>query len=561
MTSRTKKFLLIGLVLCVAMAGGAFAAYKGYKSVRQTRLVKKAKDYMARDKDRNALLCLQRALKYKGNDLEACRLMAQLSEKLRSPGALVWRGKVVELNPDSLEDRLALVSAAMLLRDYTAATNALAGVSDVGRQTAGYHNLAGAVASSIGEIPKAEQHFSEATRLEPANPAPLLNLAILRLRNTNAPIADQARATLRGLSGNTTNAHVATVALRELTTDALRRRASPDALTLSSSLLQQTNATFSDRLLRLDVLREARSPELTSELSDFQQLASTQAAQIYELAVWQMGRQGPPAALSWLQTVPGEYRTNQPVALLVAECLAQGDMWHDLQTTIQSQNWGDLEFIRRAYLSRALRNQNLAAAAKGEWELALKATGNGRSTMAMLLRLAAQWKWSTETEELLWEIVNRYPNERWAVQALTQSLYANGRTRPLLSLFSQELKRDPNNLAVKNNLAVVAMLLEANELKPHDLAREVYNAAPTNSAFASTYAFSLHLQNKIAEALKLMQSLPQKDLENPSIAGYYGLILRASGDTARAKTYLNWAFKSTLLPEEKKLFERARAGT
>jgi hypothetical protein len=97
----------------------------------------------------------------------------------------------------------------------------------------------------------------------------------------------------------------------------------------------------------------------------------------------------------------------------------------------------------------------------------------------------------------------------------------NGRTRPLLSLFSQELKRDPNNLAAKNNLAVVAMLLEAHELNPHNLAREVYTAAPTNSAFASTYAFSLHLQNKNPEAMKIMQSIPhQKNLEDPSIAGY-----------------------------------------
>lgn len=560
MKSRTKKFLIVGVVLCLCMVVGGFAAFKGYKAARHARLVKKAKTYLAEGKDRNALLCLQGALKFNSQDIEVCRMLAELHEKGRSPGALIWRGKVVELNPDSLDDRLALVTTAMQLRDISAATNALEGVNEAGRQTAAYHNLAGTLASSLGEIPKAETHFAEASRIDPLNPAPQLNLAILRLRNTNAVVSDQARSTLKALSSNTTNAHVASVALRELTGDAMRRRDLPAAFTLSSALLQQTNATFSDRVLRLEVLNTARSPELAPTLAEFQHLASTQAAHIYEIATWQMGRQGPAVALGWLTTLPGELQTNQPLALLVADCLAQGNKWHDLQVTIQPQNWGDLEFIRHAYLSRAFRAQDMESAAKGEWELALKDSRQGRDSMAMLLRLAAQWRWATEAEELLWAIVNRYPTERWAVQSLTQSLYANGRSRPLLTLFSQELRRDPNNLALKNNLAVLGLLLEANELKPHDLAREVYTAAPTNSAFISTYALSLHLQDKNPEALKLMQTIPQQKLEDPSIAGYYGLVLRATGDNARAATYLNWAFKGALLPEERKLFERAKAG-
>jgi len=57
-----------------------------------------------------------------------------------------------------------------------------------------------------------------------------------------------------------------------------------------------------------------------------------------------------------------------------------------------------------------------------------------------------------------------------------------------------------------------------------------------------------------------MQSLKPQDLENPGIAGYYGLILKATGNSEKAKPYLNWAFKGPLLPEEKKLSDRAKAG-
>jgi predicted Zn-dependent protease len=202
----------------------------------------------------------------------------------------------------------------------------------------------------------------------------------------------------------------------------------------------------------------------------------------------------------------------------------------------------------------------LTAAARGEWELALKAANGQKEPLAMLLRLAAAWQWQSEGEEILWTIVNRYPAEKWAFQALNQVLFVGGRTRPLMMLYTQELKRSPSDLSMKNNLAVTALLLEANELKPHDLAREVYQKEPTNSYYASTYAFSLNRLGKNAEALKVMQSLNAKELEDPSVAGYYGLILKAAGDSAKARAYLEKSAKAPCLPEERKLFDLAQAG-
>jgi tetratricopeptide (TPR) repeat protein len=179
----------------------------------------------------------------------------------------------------------------------------------------------------------------------------------------------------------------------------------------------------------------------------------------------------------------------------------------------------------------------------------------------MLLRLATQWNWPTEHMGLLWLIVNYYPNERWAALALKQGLLAAGQTSSLMKLFSLQAKRSPADLAVKNDLAMTALLLEAKELNPHELARQVYQRAPTNASYASTYALSLHLQKQYAEALKVMQQLKPKDLEIPSTAGYYGLILQATGNREKAKVYLRWASKTRLLPEEQKLFDRARAGS
>ena len=157
-------------------------------------------------------------------------------------------------------------------------------------------------------------------------------------------------------------------------------------------------------------------------------------------------------------------------------------------------------------------------------------------------------------------IVNGYPTDQGAVQALRQMLFVEGRTRSLMQLYGQETKLFPSSLSMKNNLAMTALLLDAQELKPYDLAREVYQAAPTNASYVSTYAFSLYRQGKNAEALKVMKTLSPGELQNPSVAGYYGLILKATGDRAKARAYLAWTAKAQLLPEEKILFDQARAG-
>jgi hypothetical protein len=129
----------------------------------------------------------------------------------------------------------------------------------------------------------------------------------------------------------------------------------------------------------------------------------------------------------------------------------------------------------------------------------------------------------------------------------------------MMKLCSQELKRSPSDLSVKNNLAVTAMLLDAQELRPHDLAQQIYEKSPTNASFASTYAFSLYLKKKNQDALKVIEKLDPKDLQKQSIAGYYGLILKAAGNDQKAKTYFDYAFKGPMLPEEKKLFETAKS--
>jgi len=59
--------------------------------------------------------------------------------------------------------------------------------------------------------------------------------------------------------------------------------------------------------------------------------------------------------------------------------------------------------------------------------------------------------------------------------------------------------------------------------------------------------------------LKVMNGLSDSQLRDPSLAAYYGVVLAAAGDRARAREFLKLAASAKLLPEEKQLVTKAES--
>src|SRR6185312_6289880 len=118
--------------------------------------------------------------------------------------------------------------------------------------------------------------------------------------------------------------------------------------------------------------------------------------------------------------------------------------------------------------------EGMKISSETEWNAALKAAGNREAQLHILLGLATQWNWLHEQQTILWALVDSHPEERWAFESLNASLFAEGQTRSLMKLWNEERKRSPSNLTAANNLALIALLLHADEFNPHDLARDVY---------------------------------------------------------------------------------------
>jgi Tfp pilus assembly protein PilF len=552
--------LFIIIVGCTGLLLLGYVGYRSYKIWQQQHLLTMARMFFAANDPRNATLSLALVLRANPQNLEASRMMANIRDATHEPSALFWRNKVVELNPASLADRVALAQTAMTMKDLATANKALDGVSPSDKKTAIFQNTAGAVAAASNQPRVAVGYFQEAVRLEPQNPVPLLNLAILLLHSTNKLEFAQGKDSLQRLAANPTNSLLRCSALRELVGEDLRTSQNDTAVALSKQLLKETNATFGDKILLLTSLYEVKSPDYKATLAGYQSESVKDPVKAYELATWLVTKEPPTQVEGWLKSLPDATRTNVQVELFTAECSTMAKDWTGVQNSLTNQNWGEVDFLRHAFLSRAYTGLGLSGTATAEWGNAKKDAAGQETSLTMLLHVAVGFGMNNEAEELLLMIVQQYSANKWAPQLLVKDYLANGRTASLLALWRQQLKTAPNDLDLKNNVANLSMLLNTPDTNPYELAKEVYQVNSTNASYATTYAFALYQQGKYDLALKTIEQLKPQELEVPETAGYYGLILKAKGDRVKARKYFDLSTKAGVLPEERQLFDRGRAG-
>jgi cellulose synthase operon protein C len=547
------KVVIAGALLLAALAACWFAGRPAYRHYRERRSLDQAKAFFARGDWPNASLCARRALALNPRNLDACLVMVRLAELARAPQVLDWRHRIVELSP-TLDNRLALAAAALRVEapPFPLAAQTLDGLALDAKTIPAFHLLSAELALKLNQPARAEAHFLEATRLEPTNDLYQLNLAVLRLRATNDLQVASARATLEGLLTNTS---LGPVALRWLVSDRLEHQDVAAAQALSTELVARPAAALDDRLTHLGILRRAFSSQFEDYLTSVQALAGTNAGLAYNLCDWMLANNLAAQAMRWLTNCSPGLQAEPPVRLALAECCASLKDWAGLQSFLEREPWGDLEFLRLAWLSRAASEQKEGFAAAAHWRLAVRQAGDRLGPLLSLLKLATNWGRAREREDLLWVLAQKHPGERLALKELDRLYAATGNTRGLNKVHVALVAADGSDVAAKNNLAATSMLLNLNLPRAHELSKEIYAQHPEEPVIASTYAYSLHLHGRTRQGIAVMEKLPLESLKIPAVALYYGVLLRADGRAGDAEPYLALARGAPLLPEERALAE------
>ena len=103
----------------------------------------------------------------KVGQVAAMRIMAQIAEEARDRAALGWRREVMELEPRSTQDALALASCALQFGDTNTAEKSLFRLDDSGKHGAAFHAAAARLAKARRNPEEAKNEWDEALRLAP----------------------------------------------------------------------------------------------------------------------------------------------------------------------------------------------------------------------------------------------------------------------------------------------------------------------------------------------------------------------------------------------------------
>jgi len=609
-----KRLLWITATTVVVL--GVLGYWQGrplYRKHKERSFLNMARLFAAKGEDMKAVICARNAFYYNPSNAEACLLLGDLADRARSPQAIIWRKRLVEIAP-TMENRVRLVDSALRYDapPYPVAATALEEFLPVDRNQATYHLLTARLALQLKQFNRAEAAFEQAIKLDPTNALHRLNLAVLRLGSTNTALAQAARRTLEDMRDHP---QLGSEALRSLANERMSRTNLAEARAYSEALQRRDDCSLADRLTHLSILHGLRSPDLDARLREVQAQCATNAAHAGELGLWMLGHRRAREAMTWMNSLAPDLRLRQPVPATIAACYeALGD-WHGLQVFLEKANWGDRDFLKSALLARALRQQAERTAADSYWREAMRLASARAELLALLAQTTRKWGWTNETLEVLNQLSTRFTAQPWAMQYVFQQYYAMGNTQAmsqvlsgllnpdpsdtnapviaatltamsarfaaqpwavwvlqhlfdhyvntgntpgLYQILSMALTRDSENTVLKNNLATVSLLLRTNLPAAHQLAGQAYQREPANPAVASTHAFSLHVQGKTAEGVAVMDKLKPAELRQPSLAAYYGVLLTSAGQWAKARQYLALAESPRLLPEERALVAEAR---
>lgn len=546
--------ILAGLIILAATGWFGRTYYHQYK---EKHSVSQARAFLASGDYRNALLSARQTLLLNPTNVAACRVMVALGELSHSPAVLDWLRQIAQAEP-TIENKLLLASSGLRYQSPPFALTAqiLDELAATATNLASYQVVAASLALSTRQLAQAENHFEIATRLEPTNQLYELNLAVIRLGGTSETKAAWARTVLEKLR---TDASLGLPALRALVVDRLGHKDFGAAKDYSALLLANPGAALSDQLQQLGILQQLKSGDFTTRLQSVQH--QTNALTVAEVSAWMQANGLVSESIQWLTGLPAALQAQPPVRLALADGYLKSSDWRALRDFVSKGKWDEMEFLRLALISRAWSQLGVPAVATSNWGAAVNETGNRFGAMTMLLGLAKQWNLEPEQEDLLERIVQKFPRDRWAQQALEQSYMAAGNTAALNQLYARLVLLFPDNAEFKNNLAATSLLLNTNLPQACKWAAEVYLQKTNDLFVTSTYAFALHLQGRTKEGLAAMQKLEGRLLEQPSAALYYGLLLKAAGDRDAASRFLKIAGTShQWLPEEKKLLQEATQG-
>jgi tetratricopeptide (TPR) repeat protein len=541
----------VAVAAVVLVTAGSFFAYHAYCRSRAERSMGLARSFIETKNYQEGVLRLRAALRHCPDHLDALRMIASLLESSHSPEALQHRQKLMDLQPQLLEPKLAYARAALLLDKPDEAAKILDKFKGANRKSSQFLELRADLFLARGRADLALEAYRELLELHPEDRRNQVRLTALQLQAGLEQDRDSARKALESLSSDE---EFGLIALRALAREALRRQDYSAAVSWSEQACAKPSAEFSDRLLQLQTLFVTKSPGYDTLISDLEKSACEDPQLALELGRWKVHAAGPQIAAAWLEGVPDQVRSEPELSVLLAECYSALNRWNDLETRTLNGAWQELEPLRLAFLARALAGQGNSTKSAQTWDLAVAAAEKRPALLGRLLAIARADK--RDVRQVLWIIAETDARNVFARRELYQAYWQERNADGMLRMMELVLRENPNDRAAKYSVANLLLGTGRQIERAGRLAKELYDDDPRSLANAALYAFSLHLQGNPNKGADLLDSRDDVERLGGEGAAYYALVLSACGRRDEARRALTAVDRQLLLPELRASLDR-----
>ena len=304
--------------------------------------------------------------------------------------------------------------------------------------------------------------------------------------------------------------------------------------------------------------KAASSDDSDAYLAQLNQFATSRPEELADRLTWMISHDLAPLVSLWSAGAAPEVTARPKVSMAIAEAHAKALEWRRLKETIEAASWGELDYLRSAYLSRAFDRLNVPVDAETAWKAAMEGAQESPESLEALARAVKGWGWEQKAGEVLWKL-SSHPNcPRWAIESLWEIAVQQGDYGQLHKVGKLIAATDSKGVRIRNNAIVLGLLTHVNEIAIREFVESLFTETPGDAAVASIRALSLHQQGRNEEALAMMERFQLEQLNELRAAFYYGIFLTVARQGDQAKEYLEIAATGVLQIEENMLVTRAR---
>lgn len=546
------------LAALIAAGGGyyllRYQAWTAYRNWSIGRMNGMARDFIAANDSRNALLTVRKVLSSRPNDAEAWKLGVTASDQANSNEAVLFQRNLCRIQKTTA-NYVELMRLSLKYQAYSYGVDAINAVAQDARQLPDYHRMAAEIYRRVHRDLPAKYHLLSLLSLEPGDTAAQLALAEIEFEISPKKLpADWAERVKILAESRETKLAATLLQMRE----AVVRGSANEAAALAVKLQSHPDLTLTQRI---GILQAAYlyDPRLATELlGKLEQKAADNPLEVVQVMGFLSGDGRDDAVQAWYPELPEVTKEDERVKFAAAQSLLSLKDWPALEAILRGTPWKNDEHLRMALLAYVYRMTGRQSDFAESWKIAMISAGQDPRKITRLLQNAEKWKWENERYELLWKLFNQMPTNAAIQKFLVAREYHDGNTVNLNKLYARVMEADPRDDEARNNFAYTSLLMDTNSGRAQMIARDLFAKDPENVSYRTTYAMALYRQGQAKEALALVEQLDPASRLAPVQMVHEAAYAAAVGQLDRAAALLPELTTATLLPEQRRLIDVAR---